>query len=82
MGGKQRKNRKHFHFYIVCFLIIIFITGGCIVPPKRVHVLPAGGTPFERASVLVSKGKYNDALRAFSKITRSYPSDSPGEGRR
>jgi tetratricopeptide (TPR) repeat protein len=78
MGGKQRKNRKHLLFFIACFLII-FIIGGCIIPPKRAHVLPAGGTPFERAVILVSKGRYDDALNAFNKIARTYSREAPGD---
>ena len=79
MGGKQRKNRMHLLFYGACFLIFIFLTSGCIIPAKRVQVLPEGGTPIERASMLVSKGKYNDALNAYSKIARSYPREAPGD---
>ena len=79
MGGKQWKNRMHLLFFGTCFLIFTFMIDGCIIPAKRVQVLPEGGTPIERASVLVSKGKYNDALNAYSKIARSYPRDSPGD---
>ena len=79
MGGKQWKNRKQLLFYSACFLIIILMTEGCISPPRRVQVLPEGGTPVERASMMVSKGNYDDALKAYGKIARSHPRDSPGD---
>ncbi|MBN2420572.1 MAG: hypothetical protein JXL81_14370 [Deltaproteobacteria bacterium] len=79
MGGKQRQNRKHLLFHSACFLIMIFMIPGCIIPAKRVQVLPEGGTPIEQASMLVRKGKYNDALNAYSRIARSYPRDEPGD---
>ncbi|MGD9158031.1 MAG: tetratricopeptide repeat protein [Desulfobacteraceae bacterium] len=79
MGGKQWKNRKHLLFYGACFLIIILIAEGCIIPPRRVQVLPEGGTPVEHASLMVSKGDYDGALKAYGRIARSYPGDSPGD---
>jgi len=79
MGGKQWKNRKHLLFYGACLLIVLSISEGCVIPGRRVHVLPEGGTPIELASMMVSKGNYDDALKAYSRIARSYPRDSPGD---
>ena len=79
MGEKQYKNRMHLLFYGTCFLIIISMTGGCIIPHKKVQVLPAGGTPVEQAAMMVNKGEFTDALKAYGKIARSYPRDAPGD---
>lgn len=79
MGGKHWKNRKHLLFYGAGFLIVFLISEGCIIPARRVQVLPEGGTPIEQASIMVSNGNYNDALKAYSKIARSHPMESPGD---
>jgi tetratricopeptide (TPR) repeat protein len=79
MGGKQWKNRKHLLFYGACLLIVLSISEGCIIPARRVQVLPEGGTPVEQASIMVSKGDYNGALEEYGKIARSYPRGYPGD---
>lgn len=77
MGGKQWKGRKHLLFYGACLLIVLIISEGCVIPGRRVQVLPAGGTPIEQAYQLVNKGRYDDALKAYSKIARSFPREPP-----
>ena len=79
MGGKHRKNRQHLLFYGACLLIVLIISEGCIIPTRRVQVLPEGGTPIDRASMMAGKGNYDGALSAYSKIARSYPGVSPGD---
>jgi len=79
MGGKQWKNRKHLLFYGACLLIVLSISEGCVIPTRRVQVLPEGGAPIELASMMVIKGNYSGALEAYGKIARSYPRESPGD---
>ena len=79
MGGKQWKDRKHLLFYGACFLIVLLSSEGCIIPQRKVQVLPEGGAPLERASLLVKKGKYDDALEVYGNVARSYPGGSPGD---
>ena len=79
MGGKQWKNRKHLLFYGACLLIVLSISAGCIIPTRRVQVLPEGETPVEQASMMVSEGDYDGALKEYGKIARSYPREYPGD---
>jgi tetratricopeptide (TPR) repeat protein len=79
MGGEQWKNRKHLLFYGACFLIIILMSEGCVIPFGKIQVLPEDKTPIEQASQMVSEGNYEGALNAYSKIARSYPREAPGD---
>ena len=88
MGRKRWKNRKHVLFYSACFLITMSMAGGCVIPAEKFGLSkrkiiqappPEVVDPVKDASGLVSKKKYDDAVKAYSNISKNYPRVSPGD---
>lgn len=89
MGGKQWKDRKHVLFYSACFLIIVVMSSGCVFPAKKAAEVISekiqeqppvhNEDPIELAANMMSKGDFDDALKAYGEIARNNPGDTPGD---
>ncbi len=88
MGRKRWENGKHILFYSACFLIIMFMTGGCVFPAEKFGLEktkviqtqpPVVEDPVKDAADLADKGEYDSALKAYGEITKAYPDASPGD---